>query len=306
MKFIHVLACAVGTIALATRADAQVLYASTASGGPGELYILNPANGAVIRDIGPLTDAGGTNYGITGLAFHPTTGVLYGSTANDNTATRAQLVTINPVSGRVTVIGPYNAGNAGTRPATMADLAFTSSGQLFGVGSVGGPNLYSINIGTGQATLVGASGLTSTGGGGLAISPTGVYFGTPTASPNARFGTYNPTTGVFTNITAPTLPGGGSYAALAFNGNTLYGLNSGSGTPAPIHLVTFNTTTGAVTDLGLSPIVNLDGMAFGPAAVPEPGPMALLLGPLAVGLATAVRRRKHSATRAPVLATENG
>jgi hypothetical protein len=271
---------------IAAQADAQsTLYGSTASGGPGELFILNPASGAVAQDIGPLNDALGVNYGITGLAFHPTTGVLYGSVANNNPATRAQLVTIDPVTARVTVIGPFNVGNPGPIPATMSDLAFTPSGGLFGVGSQGGPQLYSINTATGQATLVGNSGLTSTAGGGLAVSPSGVFYGTPTAS---SFGTYDPTTGAFTNITNPAKPVGGAYAALAFgDGGVLYGLNSGPGPMPPTHLVTFDLTTGAVTDLGAS-VTSLDAIAFRP--VPEPGAV-LGLAVVGLGLGQLARRR---------------
>ncbi|HVK16797.1 MAG TPA: hypothetical protein VM533_07600 [Fimbriiglobus sp.] len=287
MRIARLLLCALGSLALSARADGQALYAATASGGPGELFILNPANGAVVQDVGPLNDANGVNYGITGLAFHPITGVLYGSVANNNPATRAQLVTIDPATARVTVVGPYNAGNPGTTPTTMADLAFTASGSLFGVGSVGGPQLYSINTATGQATVVGSSGLTSTGGGGLAVSPADVFYGTPTST---RFGTYNSTTGVYTNITDPVKPAGGAYAALDFDGSgVLYGLNSGAGAPPPTHLVTFDPATGAITDLGAS-VNSLDAIAFRP--VPEPGAVLLVLAPVVAGLLIRARCRR--------------
>src|SRR5437016_4296328 len=85
--------------------------------------------------------------------------------------------------------------------AVMYGLAFDPAGNLFGVGSIGGPQLYSINQVTGQATVIGSTGLTSTSGGGLGISPSNVFFGTPTST---RFGTYNSITGAYTNIAAPT------------------------------------------------------------------------------------------------------
>lgn len=89
-----------GIIAAGAHANASALYAATAGGGPGELYTLDPGTGAVVTDIGPLNDVAGLNYGITGLAFDSVTGVLYGSVANNNAATRAQLVTINPLPQR--------------------------------------------------------------------------------------------------------------------------------------------------------------------------------------------------------------
>jgi hypothetical protein len=273
-------------LGFAAHVEAAVLYASTAAGAAGELYIINPLTGAVVQDIGPLNDGAGQNYGITGLAFHPTTGALYGSVANNVAATQAKLVSINPATAAVTVIGAFNVGNAGANPATMADIAFDAAGKLYGVGSVGGPQLYSINIATAQATIVGAgTGLTSTSGGGLSINPAGAFYGTPTST---RFGTYNSGTGAFTNITNPTKPVGGAYAALAFDGGVLYGLNLGPDTTGkPTQFVTFDLATGAVTNLGTS-IAQLDAMAFRP--VPEPTGLALLASAAGHGLLG--RRRK--------------
>src|SRR2546423_5294353 len=282
-------------LAWSASANAATLYGSTASGGPGELYILNAASGAVIQDIGALNDASGLNYGVTGLAFNPLNGLLYGSTANSDPTTRAQLITINPLTGQVTVIGAFNVGNSGT-PSTMSDLAFDpTSGRLYGIGSVGGPQLYSINLLTGQATVIGNTGLTSTSGGGLAISSSGVFYGTPSAS---RFGTYNPTTGAYSNIANPAKPaGGGAYAALAFNdAGILYGLNSGPGTPPVTHLGTIDPTTGAVTDLGAS-VDSLDAIAFS-VAVPEPSTVSLFVLLLIAGFVS--RRALPARTPAPI------
>lgn len=269
---------------------AATLYGASAAGGPGELYILNPANGSVIQDLGPLNDSLGVNYPITGLAFHPITGVLYGSTGNAG-STDARLVTINPATALVTEIGLFNAGpvNSGGTPTTMADLAFDLAGTLYGVASIGGPNLYSINLLTGQATLVGPNGVsTSTTGGGLAINSAGEFYGTPTAS---RFGTYNSTSGTYANIANPAKPaGGGAYGSLDFNeSGILYGLNVGPGSPPPTHLVTIDTITGAVTDLGLS-ISSLDAIAFN--VVPEPGTVTLLMACGVVAMIANARRRK--------------
>jgi hypothetical protein len=267
-------------------AHAATLYASTSAGGPGELYTLDPATGAMVSHVGSLNDAFGKNYPITGLAFNPVTGVLYGSTGNAGSVD-AMLVTINPLTALVTPIGFFNAGptNSTGTPSTMADLAFDSAGNLFGIGSIGGPQLYIINPLTGQATVIGNTGLTSTTGGGLAISPGGVFYGTPTAS---RFGTYNSTTGAYANIANPTKPtGGGAYGALDFDGNTLYGLNVGAGSPPPTALVTISPS-GVVTSLGFS-LDSLDAIAF--VTIPEPGSLTLLI--LAGSLMVFRRSRKR-------------
>jgi hypothetical protein len=219
------------------------------------------------------------------MAFHPATKVLYGSTGNNPDTTAGLFVRINPATALVTVIGPFNAGptNSSGVPATMADLAFDGAGNLYGVGSIGGPQLYSININNGQATAIGSSGLTSTSGGGLAISDGGVYYGTPTAS---RYGTYNSISGAYTNITNPAKPGGGgSYAALEFGGGILYGINSAPGSPPPTYLVSIDPPTGTVTNLGQSPD-SIDAIAW----IPEPGTMTLLLGCVAIGVLARPRR----------------
>ncbi len=250
MKLTHTLLCTLVLLSV-TKVDASTLYGSTSSGGGGELWILDPATGSSIQDVGPLNDSNGSNYAMTGLAFHPATGVLYGSTGNN---TGHLLVTINPATALVTVIGDYNTG---INNNTMADIKFDSSGNLYGVGSSAQAALFSINPNTAQATMIGASGLTFTSGGGLAISPAGIFYGTPVST---NFGIYNPTTGAFSNIATPALPAGAhtSYSALAFNGNTLYGINLGT----PPHLVTIDPS-GNVTDIGATPL-RIDGIAFMP------------------------------------------
>lgn len=288
MRIVCALLCALGVLAVTGRVDAQTLYGATAAGGSGQLYTIDAATGAIVQNIGPLNDSLSQNWPITGLAFHPFTGVLYGSSGNAIPGREARLVTINPANGLVTVIGSFDAGpvNTSGTPATMADIAFDSAGNLYGVGSIGGPQIYSINILTGKATVIGSTGLTSTSGGGLAISSAGIFYGTPTAS---RFGTYNSTTGAYTDIGNPTKPAGGAYGALDFNGSgVLYGLNVGSGAPPPTHLVTINPANAAVTDLGAS-VTSLDAIAFS-VVVPEPATLSLLVSGLVLVLLTSGRR----------------
>jgi hypothetical protein len=280
MKARYILLCAFSLLGFGGQADAGALFGATASGSPGSLYRLDPSNGASLELVGSLNDAAGTNYPITGLAFHPTTRVLYGSTGNNPAATAGLFVQIDRATALVTVIGPFNAGptNASGTPATMADLAFDSAGNLYGIGSIGGPQLYSINLNTGQATVNGSSGLTSTSGGGLTISADGTFYGTPTAS---RYGTYDPGSGAYTNITNPVKPGGGgSYAALEFGpGGVLLGLNSAPGSPPPTFLAAIDPATGGVTSLGQS-VDAIDAIAW----IPEPGTLFLIAGSVFVAV----------------------
>jgi hypothetical protein len=256
MKTKYILLSLLGIITAISRADAQTLYGAT-SGGHGELYTLDPSTGGIVRDIGPLNDSGAVNYSVTGLAFNPLTGVLYGSTGG---VSGTKLLTINPANGSVTVVGSFNAGSA-----TMTDLAFDASGNLYGISSSGGANLFTINVSTAAATKVGGSGVAFTEGGGLAISSAGIFYSAPIPG---EYGTYDPGTGAYTHITAPANPAGasGSYVALAFNGSILYGddLVAGSG-GGVTHLVTIDPATGTVTDIGPS-VTHLDAIAFQPAA----------------------------------------
>ena len=137
----------------------------------------------------------------------------------------------------------------------MSDIDFDSAGNLYGVGSIGA-QLYSINVGTGQAAVIGNAGFDFTQGGGLAVSPASVFYGTPQAD---NFGTYNSTLGTFTNIANPAKPAGGSYGALTFDGGTLYGINNGAASTK--HIVTIVPATGAVTDIGAT-VTGLAGITF--------------------------------------------
>jgi hypothetical protein len=53
----------------------------------GALYTINPADAAATK-IGPIRIDGKFSIGVTGLAFHPTTGVLYGITAGSRRTCR--------------------------------------------------------------------------------------------------------------------------------------------------------------------------------------------------------------------------
>jgi hypothetical protein len=71
------------------------LYGATGSNGvSGVLYQLSPSDGSVISTVGPLLVGGTIPVGITGLAFHPQTRVLYGATSNGSPNFSGQLVTV--------------------------------------------------------------------------------------------------------------------------------------------------------------------------------------------------------------------
>lgn len=122
------------------------LYATKAAAATtSDLYTLNPAT-AVATSIGP------TGHAFTGLAFDPTTDILYGVTSpNDgDVPSRNSLFTIDMTTGAATLVGAISGG-AGV--ISLSDIAFDSSGQLYGYGAATG-NLHVVNKSTGGYTTV--------------------------------------------------------------------------------------------------------------------------------------------------------
>ncbi len=101
---------------------------------------------------------------VSGLAFQPGTGVLYGvDHASD------QLITINTSTGAGTAVGFLGVD------VFDVGLAFDGSGNLFMSADGGGESLYSIDPSTGITTEIGT--ISSSGVAGLDFSPSGVLYG---------------------------------------------------------------------------------------------------------------------------------
>jgi hypothetical protein len=256
--------------AAAGRGEADFLYAADGQAGnpTTNLYVINPLNGSVVTTVGPI------GFAVTGMAFDPATGVLYGATAPRGTGAR-ELITINSATGAGTVVGALGV--------TIDEISFASDGTLFGwSGRTSGSSLYRIDLNTGAATKVGNSGVTDFGV-GFAIDPaTGQAF-LANAGASGVLRTVNLATGAVTP--GPTLTGApfpnGSIDAFAFDRGTLLALNldesrpGGVGNaPSATFLVSIDPTTGKVTTLGPS-VPGLDTLAFQAAAVPEPATLLL-------------------------------
>ena len=265
---------------IACRLSASILYGADGAGGNlSNLYILNPTNGSIISTVGPI------GFSITGLAIDPTTGVLYGSTSRNGAAGLFNLITIDQTTGAGTLVGSFGVPNQ-----TMADLTFTSNGTLYGWAESSQDDLYTINKTTGAATSVGNSGLGTFGSGLAANSADVIYYAGSGASGPLRV--VDQTTGLTTIVAtlsgAPFL--GGPINALAFDGTMLFGVNSGF-RASTTDLVTINTITGVVTDLGPT-VNNLDAIVF------TPEPATWVAGVLVFAtLAFSQRRRTVSRPR---------
>jgi hypothetical protein len=262
--------------ALAPSAHAQTLYAATGSNGvDGQLYTINPAT-AVATLVGPVL-IGASPVGLTALAFHPLTGVLYGLTTNDGPNPEKSLITVNPATGAAALIGSIGANAAG-------DMAFSPSGVLYAWQRSGG-NLVTISLTTGAATVVGPTGAPFVGGGAVSFVG-GVLYAAVGGSDGPLY-TVNTSTGAAT--AGPTLTGApidGAMAAMTTSGGgVLYAVDSDqSSSPTQSRLVTINTTTGAVTQVAALDLPgDTDALAFvsAPAAIV---PTLSTRGILALGL----------------------
>jgi hypothetical protein len=242
------------------RAQLPLLYAATGyANSSGELYILNPIDGSVIADVGPLNDSEGNNYGLTGLRYDFSTGLLFGITGSSLTAPNS-LVLVNPNNAQVTYIGgPFSSrlSDIAIDPFTSIMYAVSGSSQYF----------YTVDKRTGIDTRIGNTNIPPKRGGGLVADVIGVLYGTS----DSKLFTYDKITGDATSIGPTNLP---YYVdALAFSGaGVLYGIEGGGSTRGDESdtsnrqrwLVVIDTLTGLGVELGET-VGNLNALAFVPA-----------------------------------------
>lgn len=154
---------------------------------------------------------------------------------------RGQLAKIDVRTGATTLVG-----NTGT---LMFDIAFSASGQLFGID---GTSLYSINSTTASATRIGSSGSTS--------NINSLVFGSDGSLYGASNGLYkfNTSTGAGSQIGANFSGGTSSSGDLAFVAGQLYLSTLGASFD---RLTKLNTSTGLNTDVGSIGFASVFGMA---------------------------------------------
>jgi hypothetical protein len=117
------------------------------------LIAINPATGQGTL-VGRYGSAGPNVIDdISGLAFHPTTGALYGSTGPAFDGTPGDLFTIDPATGAATLVGALTeAGSGAVLPVALSGLAFDPVGNLHG--SLGGGDGRVVAIDLSSLTFV--------------------------------------------------------------------------------------------------------------------------------------------------------
>ncbi|MDQ3725855.1 MAG: hypothetical protein M3335_08225 [Actinomycetota bacterium] len=224
---------------------------------PSELWRIDPATGAA-------TSAGNTGFAITGLAQDPTTGILYGVSNIKSPIAPLTLLMLNPATGAATVVGPLGTERK------IADISFNSSGELFGWWDEPEDNLVRIDKATGAVTKIGDANISTYGSGSafdrndtLWLLGDGEGDPTPPAG-SGEYWTIDTTTGVPTSrgFLTPLTENEASLGAAAYDcaRTTLYAALNNYGEP-PAHLLTVDTTTGTLTNKGLT-VTAADGLEW--------------------------------------------
>jgi len=214
------------------------------TGAAGNLYLLDPETGA-------STIVGPVGYAITGLAFAPD-GKLYGSQSTQSgNRGNASLILIDPATGAGTPVGELLDSSTGTYHNSTADIAFHNT-TLLGWSETGDDPI-SIDTATGAVTVIGDSGVSSSGS-GMAVDTEGVVWFVP-GRVNGNLYIINPTTGV--GFEGPALSGGtyDNINSLTFLDGTLYGVDTQDlGSVGSLQvLITIDTATGVITPIGPIP-----------------------------------------------------
>lgn len=278
--------CCALWLGLGTAHAQQTLYAATdnvfdGSLG-GNLYSVDLGTGNT-NVVGPILINGDPSkpIGITGLAFNPLTGVLYGVTDPGTSAPYNNcLVTINPATAAATLIGCF--GSSIPSGFLLTDITFSNTGTLYGwIAQYSYPmsnlpnSFVSLNLTNGSINVINASetgmGLTYTCVGGLATNPAGTLYvvnNTCSYPETAALGTVNPTTGLV-NYYGPTTAGEDRiFDAAAFDEfGVLFATSYDSDLGSDIEVI--DTTTGDTLEVAFFSSSTfgeiLDAIAFTPA-----------------------------------------
>jgi sugar lactone lactonase YvrE len=262
---------------------AGTMYGGVGNGSgvnSGALLAVDQITGAGTLIGDPVTPGG-----LSGLDFDAG-GSLWGSTIL-GFGSASSLVKIDPGTGAlISTIGPITETAV---PISIGDLAFDPiSGKMFGIQSNadalgGGGKLYTIDLGTGAATLVGDTGAGA--GGGIAFAPDGTLY---QASFHSAFdflslNTLDPSDA--SPITSVALLRYFDGLAVRPDG-TIFGATGGAD-----GIYTIDALTGGDTLLGATGRGKVSDLAFDRTAVPDQTSTVLTAATLA-GL-LALQRRRH-------------
>lgn len=237
-----------------TAALPSILYGTIGEGRSSTnnvLVIIDQNTGAVAQTIGPI------GYSINGLAFDPTTGILYATTSIFD-ANHVGLLTIDVNTGAGTPVGTPWTGNA------LVCLACNASGQLFAWSETGQDDLVLIDKVTANFTVVGDSGI-STAEEGMDFDSSGTLW---FLNVGIDVDTINTTTGLatfVTNVSPTTL---GHHGKFNPQNGQFWGIDQAIN-QNPRNIAIFDLANGTVLNL-LPTVDDLHTLAFTLNLAPEP------------------------------------
>ena len=249
-KLISILVAAMALWCPGAGAALHTLYAASVRSGinadapiAGNLYTVNLANGTATL-VGAIRLPGSKSIGVTGLAAHPTTGVLYGITSEKSPNNPHALVTLDPASGAAELVGDLRSSGS--------DIAFDAKGTLF-IWLPGTSQLGTVNLSDASVSPIGKPG---PGGSpaGIAIDPNGMVY-VISKGASGTLDNVDLSTGAL-QIGPPLTgaPFSTQINSMSFSpSGLLLAVNSNGGNPANTRLVTINTATGAVATIGPLP-----------------------------------------------------
>jgi len=288
-RFVQFLTLSVFTVGIVANLEAApTIYGASFSGSDGlaTFNAIDPLTGAA-TPVGPIGFER-----VSGMDFHPVTGVLYATGERADGSDTPVLITIDTSTGAGTEVAVLNGGASHTFGDAYADISFRNSDSTLYAYLESGDGLGTIDIGTGALTELGDTFPSSCCGNGMAFSSADVLL----HSSELNLNTLDQVSGAAAFVASmgfsspaddnPRING------MDFDPGSgiLYGsLNDGSSGSPENYLATIDTITGVATIIG----VTADGMdALAVRVIPEPS--TFVLAALSSLLGIGCRRRKQA------------
>jgi hypothetical protein len=243
--------------------------------------------------VGAIRLPGARPIGVTGMAAHPSTGVLYAITSDKSPNNAHSLVTIDPTSGAAELVGDLHVSGS--------DIGFDSKGTLY-VWLPATSQLGTVDLSSAAVAAIGKAGLPGSPA-GIAIDPNDMVYVIAKGASGTLDNVDLATGALQIGPQITGAPFSTQINSMSFSpSGLLLAVNSNGGNPANTRLVTINTASGVVATIGPLPD-DTDALAFsglGPNIAPtlstmSPGGrvvIAVVSVVLVVLAATLVLRRK--------------
>lgn len=218
----------------------------------GNLYTINLSNGKATL-VGSLRLPDHRPISLAGLAVDPLSGNFYGITSQQSPNHPGALVAVDPATGSTKLLGELGVG--------ISDVAFDAAGVLY-AWIPATSQLGVINVASVRVSVLGKPGPASPPA-GLAIDASGNAYLTRSGATGTLDSVDLKTGDVKTGPAISGAPLPSVIPSMSFSpSGLLLAVNSNAGAPATTLLVTINTATGSVAQIGPLPD-DTDSLTFG-------------------------------------------